>query len=204
MEVSEKLLNSTTTTMHDIEPFYGWRDFYVASEDPNSIFYNRMYSEFEFSNKIYDHYIHPQWDHMDSQTLFLKILFVDYDDQFAIIELIGEWNDLLYNDIMLLKREIADHLMDSGVIKFILIGENVLNFHPSDDCYYEEWFEDVQEQDGWICMLNFRDHVLQDFSHANIDHYFIAGGKLQEMNWRTLRPEILFERVQQLVLKRIG
>jgi hypothetical protein len=46
--------------------------------------------------------------------------------------------------------------------------------------------------------------VLQDFSHANIDHYFIAGGKLQEMNWRTLRPEILFERVQQLVLKRIG
>ncbi len=190
--------------MHDIEPYYGWRDFYVASEDPNSIFYNRLYSEFEFSNKIYDYYIHPQWDHMDSQTLFLKILFVDYDDQFAIIELIGEWNDLLYNDIMLLKREIADHLIENGVIKFILIGENVLNFHPSDDCYYEEWFEDVQDQDGWICMLNFRDHVLNDFSQTNIDQYFIAGGKLQEMSWRTLRPEILFERVQQLVLKRIG
>jgi len=35
-----------------------------------------------------------------------------------------------------------------GDIQFILIGENVLNFHSSDDCYYEEWFQDVEWLDG--------------------------------------------------------
>jgi hypothetical protein len=190
--------------MHDIEPYYGWRDYYIASDDPSSIFFDRQYSEFEFTQKIYDHYIHPQWDSMDSQTLFLKILFVEYEEQYAIIELIGEWNDLLYNDIMLLKREVADHLIHHGINKFILIGENVLNFHASDDCYYEEWFEDVQDEEGWICLLNFRDHVLKDISAANIDHFFLTGGQLQEMNWRTYRPEVLFEKIRQQVQKRLG
>jgi hypothetical protein len=190
--------------MHDIEPYYGWRDYYIASDDPSSIFFDRQYSEFEFTQKIYDHYIHPQWDSMDSQILFLKILFVEYEEQYAIIELIGEWNDLLYNDIMLLKREVADHLIHHGINKFILIGENVLNFHASDDCYYEEWFEDVQDEEGWICLLNFRDHVLKDISAANIDHFFLTGGQLQEMNWRTYRPEVLFEKIRQQVQKRLG
>lgn len=45
--------------------------------------------------------------------------------------------------------------------KFILIGENVLNYHSSDDCYYQEWFEEVE--DGWIILLNFREHVLNEF-----------------------------------------
>jgi len=187
--------------MHDIEPYYGWRDFYVASEDPHSIFFNRQYSEFEFSNKIYNHYIHPQWDQMDSQTLFLKILFVDYDDQFAIIELIGEWNDLLYNDIMLLKREIADHLIEKGVVKFILIGENVLNHHPSDDCYYEEWFDDVSE--GWIAAVNFREHIRTDWQEARIDQYLIFGGVLDELPWRPMSPQQLFQSVSSVIIKRL-
>ena len=190
--------------MHDIEPYYGWRDFYISSDDPLSIFYERQYSEFEYSQKIYDHYIHPQWDSMDSQTLFLKILYADYEEGFAIIELIGEWNDLLYNDIMLLKREVGDQLIHHGIDKFILIGENVLNFHSSDDCYYQEWFEDVQENDGWICLLNFREHVLKDICAANIDNYFLSGGNLQDLNWRTYRPEVLYEKVKATVLKRIG
>ncbi len=76
--------------MHDLEPFYGWRDYYVASEDPKSPFFEREYSEFEFSQKIYNHYIHPQWDNIDSQTLFLKILYAEYEEGYAIIELIGE------------------------------------------------------------------------------------------------------------------
>jgi hypothetical protein len=189
--------------MHDLEPYYNWRGFYVASEDPSSPFFNREYSEFEFSEKIYNHYIHPQWDNFGSQTLFIKILFVDYEEGFAIIEMIGEWNDLLYNDIMHLKREIVESMTDHGVSKFILIGENVLNFHSSDDCYYEEWFEDVNDADGWIALLNFREHVLEDFKAANIDSYFVLGGKLNNLRWRSQTPDQLFESVSNHVQRRL-
>jgi hypothetical protein len=190
--------------MHDLEPFYGWRDFYVASEDSRSPFFNREYSEFEFSEKIYNHYIHPQWDSMDSQTLFLKILYAEYDEGYAIIELIGEWNDLLYNDIMILKRDIIDSLIHEGITKFILIGENVLNFHSSDECYYEEWLDDVMDDDGWIAMVNFRSHVLKDFAAAQIDRYIVSGGKLQTEEWRTFLPFDFFDHIQNQVMKRIG
>ena len=206
MEVFATL--STTSNrnrpMHDLEPYYNWRELYISSEDPFSPFYEREYSEFEFSDKIYNHYIHPQWDSFGSQTLFMKVIFADYEDGFAIIEMMGEWNDLLYNDIMLLKRDIVEHLMHHGINKFILIGENILNFHSSDDCYYEEWFEEVNGEDGWIALLNVRDHVLEDFQAANIDSYFVLGGKLNETKWRTLSPDQLFEQVNSNVMRRIG
>lgn len=73
--------------------------------------------------------IHPQWDHFGSNTLYIKILFVDYAEGFCIIELIGEWNDALYNDIMQLKREVLEILMDCRINRFVIIGENVMNFH---------------------------------------------------------------------------
>ena len=189
--------------MHDIEPYYNWRGYYVASEDPYSPFFEREDSEFEFSSKIYNYYIHPQWDSFGSQTLFMKILYCHYEQGFAVIELIGEWNDLLYNDIMFLKREVIETMMDQGVSKFILIGENVLNFHFSDDSYYEEWFEDVNDRDGWIALMNIRDHVQEDISSANIDSYFVLGGKLNEMKWRTMNPDQLFESVERHVMRRL-
>ena len=34
----------------------------------------------------------------------MKILFADYEQNFAIIELIGEWNDAIENDIMTLEE----------------------------------------------------------------------------------------------------
>jgi hypothetical protein len=190
--------------MHEIEPYYNWRTYYVASQDERSPFYEREYSEFEFTNKLYDYLIHPQWDDIGSQTLFIKILMADYNTGYAIIELLGEWNDCINNDIMFLKRDIADVLIDHGINKFILIGENVLNFHASDDCYYEEWFEDVQENDGWIAIMNFRDHVIEDFENANIDNYFLTGGSLSEISWRTKKPEQLFQLVEQYVQKRLS
>ena len=190
--------------MHDIEPYYNWRGYYVASEDPYSPFFEREYSEFEFSSKIYNYYIHPQWDSFGSQTLFMKVLYCHYDSGFAIIELIGEWNDLLYNDIMFLKREVIEPMMDQGVSKFILIGENVLNFHFSDDSYYEEWFEDVNDRDGWVALMNIRNHVQEDISSANIDSYFVLGGKLNEVKWRTMNPDQLFESVERHVMRRLA
>ena len=189
--------------MHQLEPFYNWRELYVASEDYLSPFFEREYSEVEFTDKIYNHFIHPQWDSFGSQTLFIKILYTDYDEGFAIIEMLGEWNDLLYNDIMLLKRNIIEHLQRQGVKRFILIGENVLNFHYSDDCYYEEWFEEVNDENGWIVLLNFRDHVLEDFQSSNIDSYFLLGGKLNEIRWRTMNPDQLFDAVNGQVARRL-
>ncbi len=188
--------------MQDIEPYYNWRDLYIASEDEQSPFYGREYSEFEYTNAIYNYLIHPQWDDIDSPTLYIKILFVDYEEKYTIIELIGEWNDCINNDIMLLKRDIIEKLMQCGINKFILIGENVLNFHASDDCYYQEWFEEVE--DGWIAFLNFRKHVLDEFQNANIDYYILSGGKLNDVAWRTSTPQQLFEKIENVVQKRIG
>lgn len=48
--------------MHDIEPWWGWRDEYVAEKDSRSPFYGRTYDEFTFTNKVYNYFIHPQWD----------------------------------------------------------------------------------------------------------------------------------------------
>lgn len=190
--------------MHQLEPFYNWRNYYVASEDPQSPFFEREYSEFTYSEKIYDHFIHPQWDNFGSSTLFLKILYVEYSEGFAVIELIGEWNDCLYNDIMLFKRNLIEHMMYSGIHKFILIGENVLNFHSSDDCYYEEWFDEVEDVEGWIALLNFRDHVLDDLQDADIDSYFVLGGQLNDLSWRTYSPMQLYRMVDDQVMKRLG
>lgn len=188
--------------MQDLEPYYRWRDLYISSEDDWSPFYGREYSEFEYTNKIYNYLIHPQWDDFGSATLYLKILYADYEQQFAVIEFIGEWNDAINNDIMLMKRDIIDELIHHGINKFILIGENVLNFHASDDCYYEEWFDDVE--DGWIIALNFREHVLNEFVRNNLDYYFVFGGVLNEFNWRVFSPQQLYESVDSLVRKRLA
>lgn len=190
--------------MHTIEPYYNWRGFYIASEDAQSPFYGREYSEFEFTDVIYNYVIHPQWDFFGSSTLFTKILYADYDEGFAVLEFLGEWNDAVNNDIMLFKREVAEVLMDAGINKFILITENVLNFHTSDDCYYEEWFDEVEDEFGWLCMVNIRDHVLDEMKTESLDQYFILGGELEEVNWRTLTPAQFYDKISDYVMKRLG
>ena len=188
--------------MHDIEPYYNWRHLYIAEEDEKSPFFGRTYSEFEFTQTVYNYYIHPQWDDFGSKTLYLKTLMVDYELGYGIIELIGEWNDAIENDVMILKRDVIDIMEKEGISKFILIAENVLNFHSSDDCYYEEWFDEVE--DGWIAFINFRKHVMEEFQRANIDYFIVSGGSLNDMDWRTASPQILFEKVEHFVQKRIG
>ena len=187
--------------MHTIEPYFNWRHLYAAEEDEHSPFYEREYSEFEFIHRVYDHLIHPQWDEIGSPTLYIKILFADYDEGFAIIEMMGEWNDCINNDIMFFKREIIENIMMHGINKFILIGENVLNFHASDDCYYEEWFDELEE--GWIALFNFRRHVLKEMQSNNLDYYFVSGGDLSMLDWRTDTPLQLYQRVVLIVNKRL-
>jgi len=177
--------------MHDIEPFYRWRDHYVASEDERSPFYGRIYDEFQYSQKIYNYVIHPQWDAFGSSTLYLKILQVDYDQGAAIFEMLGEWNDCIHNDVMFLKREVVDHLLPHDINKYVLICENVLNFHGDDDAYYEEWYEDVKEYDGWICFLNLLGHVEDEMVSTRLQHYVNFGDYFNQLNWRTQKPRTL-------------
>jgi hypothetical protein len=188
--------------VQDIEPFYNWRELYVASEDEDSPFYGVIYSEFEYSNTVYNYYIHPQWDEFGSTTLYIKVLYADYDRKFAILEFIGEWNDAINNDIMFLKREVIESMIGNGISKFILIGENVLNFHGSDDCYYEEWFQDVEE--GWIAAINFRPHVMKEMERFNVDSYFVTGGELDDMNWRLHNPIELITRIEKIANRRLN
>lgn len=188
--------------MHALEPFYMWRELYRAEDDQRSPFYEREYNEFQYSSKIYDHFIHPQWDDFGSSTLYVKIIFADYVDGFAIIEMIGEWNDAIGNDIMFLKRDVIEPLMDMGIDKYIMVGENVLNFHASDDSYYEEWFSDMD--DGWIAFINFNDHVLEEFKSNQIDFYINFGGELDELSWRTLSPHQFYGKVDELLSHRLA
>lgn len=187
--------------MHEIEPFYNWRHVYIADEDQRSPFFGREYSEFHYSNTIYNYYIHPQWDDIGSSTLYIKILFVDYEIGFAIIEMIGEWNDAIENDIMTLKRDIIDQMIAHGIHKFILIAENVLNFHSSDDCYYEEWVDDVNEEGGWVSIVGLPEQSRYDFIRAGIDRYV----QLVELpDWRPFTPGNLFTKVDNLLLRRLN
>lgn len=186
--------------MHDIAPYHRWQDDYDAAKDKHTPFYGRVYDEFYYTKKIYNHYIHPQWDEFGSQTLYMKILFADYEEGFAIFELIGEWNDCLYNDIMFLKRDVADELIKQGIHKFVIIAENVLNFHASDDCYYEEWYEDVKDEDGWICLLNLFPHVEEEMDDARLGYYVSFGKRLNEVNWRAMTPKGLIQKVEDLMM----
>ncbi|HTQ64816.1 MAG TPA: hypothetical protein VMI12_08455 [Puia sp.] len=186
--------------MHDIEPFYNWRHLYVSEDDERSPFYGRVYSEFEFSQTIYNYYIHPQWDEFGSRTLYLKVLLADYDERYVVIELIGEWNDAIENDIMNLKREVADKFFSYGINKFILIAENVLNFHSGDKDYYEEWYEEVSSEGGWIVCLDMPEQTQYDFRKAKLDRYI----ELIELdNWRTYKPFHLFKKIDQQVMNRL-
>nr|WP_295873592.1 hypothetical protein [uncultured Chitinophaga sp.] len=186
--------------MHTIEPYYNWRHLYAAEEDELSPFYGREYSEFEYSNTVYNYYVHPQWDDFGSRNLYLKILFADYQYNFAIIELLGEWNDAIDNDIMTLKREIIDVLIAEGIYKFILIAENVMNFHSSDDCYYEEWWDDIKDEGGWIVALNMPEQTRQEFEKARLHHYVHL---LDDDKWRTYQPLHLYNMIDNIMLKRL-
>ncbi len=184
--------------MHKIEPYFRWRELYIASEDKKSPFFRRQYSEFEFTHLLYNFYLHPQWDSFGSSTLYLKVLFVDYDDNFALIEMIGEWNDVLHNDIMLLKRRVVEPMMDKGITKFVFFCENVLNFHAAlEDDYYSEWAEELRDEGGWVAILNTRKHVEEEFDDARLHHYLHVGENFNDLNWQPHRPLVVFQMVEE-------
>lgn len=186
--------------MHNLEPFYNWRHIYTSEEDPRSPFYGRTYSEFEFFQTVNNYYIHPQWDDFGSRTLYLKMIYADYDLHFVVLELIGEWNDAIENDIMELKREVLDPLFKQGITKYILIAENVLNFHSSDKEYYQEWYDEVSEENGWIVAINMSAAAQHDFKKKKLNYYV----ELMELpEWRTYKPYHLFKKINDELNRRL-
>ena len=186
--------------MHDIEPFYNWRHIYVSEEDGRSPFFGREYSEFQFSQTIYNYYIHPQWDDFGSRTLYMKVLMADYEEHYVIIELIGEWNDAIENDIMTMRRDVTDQLQSYDINKFILIAENVLNFHSSDDSYYEEWQQEISEKGGWVIILDMPEQSQYEFKRARLTNYVTLVDLPQ---WRTMKPETVFQELDNWMLKKL-
>ena len=185
--------------MHDIEPFFKWIDDYSAAKDERSPFFNTTYNEFYFDNKIYNYLIHPQWDDIGSETLYLKILWVDYDLKFTIIEFLGEWNDCIEEDCQVLKRTVIDKMLALGIVHYILIGENILTFHSGDDDYYHEWIEDVSEEGGWVALLNLPKHVYNDFKDARSHHLFFMGSDYNTFNWRIFKPPYIFKLLEERI-----
>jgi len=188
--------------MHNIEPYYNWLKYYDPAADELSPFYGKTYNLDVYSETIYGYYIDPAWDSIGSETLYIKVLYADYTAGFTVIEFIGEWNDAINNDIMTLKRNILELMLKERINKYILIGENILNFHGSDDCYYEEWFEDVE--DGWIAAVSFPLFIQDELKKYNVDNYVNMGGTLQIPQWRTLQPMNFFELVNSLIQRRLN
>ena len=131
----------------------------------------------------------------------MKILFIDYEQNFTIIELLGEWNDAIENDIMTLRRNITDIMFGEGITKFILIGENVLNFHSSDDSYYEDWREQLQDVGGWVVIIDMPTQSQYDFVQARLTNYVEL---IDFPQWRTLKPELIFQQLDDMIVRRLN
>ena len=103
---------------------------------------------------------------------------------------------------MHLKRNVIEPLQEEGINQFVLIGENIFNFHGSDDSYYEEWFEEVE--DGWIAGVNFPDFIQSELKKYQLDNYINMGGTLNISQWRTLQPARFTELVGALIQRRLS
>ena len=183
--------------MHTIEPFYNWLDKYTAEADKYSPFYGNEYNELAYHTTIYNYYIHPQWDSIESEDLYVKLLFTEYFENYAIIELFGVWNDAIENDVELLLNQLIYPLMKEGINKFILIGEHVLNFHGEMDDYYAEWFETVNEADGWIVGVNFREHVIDEMERYGVTNYITTHYPFNSVKWRSYQPEEVYMNIDK-------
>lgn len=190
--------------MHQILPYAGWRNAYRAEADPQSPFYGGLFGaprNGEF-HRMFDFVIHPEWEFIGCETLYIKHLYANYEEGLAIIEVMGEWNDALNNDIMHFKRNVVDPMLQEGIQKFLIIGDNLLNYHADANDYYAEWSEEVEE--GWIVGLNFRPQVVQDLQTYGLSSYWWTGERFEYGAWRASEPLKLGQMVDEQVNRHLG
>lgn len=180
--------------MHELIPHSGWQTHYIADEDINSPLYNNQGApDNGYYHRMYDFIIHPEWDYIGCETLFVKLIFVDYSQGFAVIELLGEWNDTIHNDIMEFKRRLVDSMIEQGIDKFLLICDNLLNFHGAEDHYYEEWSQETSN--GWIVFLNVREQIEQELINTRLGNYIWFGKRFILTSWRVQDPLALCQNI---------
>ena len=100
-------------------------------------------------------------------------------------------------------QPIIDELVKQDIHKFILIGENVLNYHGDDNCYYEEWWDDIKDEEGWIAFVNFRPHVIDEMVETELQYYVNLDDVFGEINWRPQPPNKLFQAIDTMINKGI-
>jgi hypothetical protein len=181
--------------MFNVEPWYGWLHLYDPEQDENSPFFGVEHNLFEFDRSIYDMPAHPLWEDFESENLLLKILFADYDKGYCIIELIGEWNDLQFNDFRLMRDNCLQFLYDGGINKFILICENVFSAFLEMEDYYEAFTEDLLP-DGFLHLLKARPEVKEEFARYGISGFVSWSEEVDQLNWRKLHPEQILRLVE--------
>ena len=103
----------------------------------------------------------------------------------------------LYSQDLLKKLEEVGYLdlRPSFIDILIFICENVFNIYLDADDYYEAVQEELE--DGWICLLRAREHVLRELREYQIDPYFYWSGELDDLRWRKLKPQQLYQVVAQ-------
>jgi hypothetical protein len=57
--------------MHEIEPYYRWRDDYIASEDALSPFFETKYNEFELNEGLYISIFTSEYEYASPQYLVI-------------------------------------------------------------------------------------------------------------------------------------
>lgn len=172
--------------LHDFEPFFGWLAMYNHEMDERSPFHEVEHNQFYYDRSVNQIPAHPLWDDFGSESLLIKIQFVDYQEGYAIIEFFGEWNDIYDNDFKLLCENVLSFLLDFEVNKFIFIVENVFHAYMGADDYYQALEEELG--DGWISLLKTRREVKEDMQEYGIDQYFYFNPNLDQLAWRKLKP----------------
>ena len=102
---------------------------------------------------------------------------------------------------MTLKREVIDVFEQNGITKFIFIAENVLNFHSGDKDYYEEWYEEVSDNNGWIVCLNMPEQTQYDFKKAKLNRMIEL---IDLIDWRVYKPFHLFKKIDNELSLRLN
>ncbi|MEO0473511.1 MAG: hypothetical protein AAF206_28115 [Bacteroidota bacterium] len=185
--------------LRHIEPFYGWLNLYSHEQDERSPFHQVEHNMFYYDRSINHIPAHPLWDDFGSESLLTKILFVDYDQGYAILELFGEWNDLYDNDFRLFAENCLTYLVDHGVQQFVFICENVFHIYPDTDDYYQAMQDELE--DGWMAVLRIRPNVREEMDQYGIAEYFYWSPVLDQISWRKLKPPQLYQLVADRMRK---
>jgi hypothetical protein len=96
---------------------------------------------------------------------------------------------------MTLKRDVLEPFFAEGIRCFILIAENVLNFHSDITDYYEELAEELSDRGGWAVCLNMPESSRLEFEQSGLNRFLPL---LDLYDWRNYKPIHLFRKLRDI------